>query len=262
MLVNSQTESKSIVVAACIRNARHEIPLVFKNINRLVSYFKEARCILIESNSTDNTLDVIKENKHILGCKLTCIGLKNINFPSRMENISYARNYYLDIIKKQYNTFDYVYMLDFNETNVEPYDMSGVLSCFNTTEDWDMICANQEQLYYDLYALRHDIWMPSNCWAAVGNRPSFIDELTAKKMFIYSKFIHIKKNHSLIKVRSAFGGSAFIKTTSLLQSKFSPYDKNNNIDCEWVSFCKSMNNVYINPRFINMRKLSRHIPHA
>lgn len=249
---------KDLIIAAAINNIEKIIDPVFQNINSLATQFNEVRCILIESNSTDNTLNCIKQYRDKLTCSLTCISLNNTPFETRIEKISYARNYYLDIIKEKYSTFDYIYMLDFNETNVEPYNLENIMSCFNTQIEWDMICANQEQLYYDLYALRHDIWMPFNCWKMVGNRPTFMSENEAKNIYVRSRFLHIPSDHPLIKVKSAFGGSAFIKTEAAINSSFSPYDAEGYIDCEWVHFCKSIDNVYINPKFINMKKMSRH----
>lgn len=250
--------NKTLIVAAAINNIENIVEPIFNNISQLATQFNEVRCILIESNSTDNTINSIKRYRDKLNCNLTCISLNNISFKTRIENISYARNYYLDIIKEHYSTFDYVYMLDFNETNVEPYNLENIMSCFSVGVEWDMICANQDQLYYDLYALRHDIWMPFNCWGMIGNRPTFMSEEEAKNIYVRSRFLNIPKDHPPIKVDSAFGGSAFIKMNAAINSVFSPYDVDGNIDCEWVNFCKTIKNIYINPKFINMKKISRH----
>ena len=251
---------KRLIIAAAINNVESNFIPIAENIGKLSSQFKDVRCILVESNSRDNTLEVIKQYKHLLNCKLTLLQISGSNpGATRMENISDARNAYLDLIKEQYSDYDLLYMLDFNETNVEPYNMESIMTCFENYDDWDMICANQEKNYYDLYALRHKVWMPFNCWKMIGTRPSFMTEHEAKNIYVRSRFLNIPQTHDNIKVESAFGGSAFAKIKAILNTSYSPYDEEGDVDCEWVAFCKNIDRVYINPRFINMKKLSRHV---
>jgi hypothetical protein len=263
------TANKKLIIAATIggrgehvggiHNREQIIKDVFRNIKKIGDLFLETRLILIESNSHDNVINDVRENKSLLGdTKLTLYSLGNLNYNTRMEKISNSRNFYLNIIEEEFNDYDYLYVIDFNETNVEPYNIAGILSNFEIEEDWNMVCANQEQIYYDLYALRHDTWMPFNCWSMIGNRPEFISEEIAKNIYLKSRFINLPKNLNPIKVTSAFGGSAFIKINKIKGARHSAYDENSEIDCEWVPFCKQIGNVYINPSFINMKKLSRH----
>lgn len=252
--------SKKLIIAATICNNEQIVKDIFLNIKKLGDLFLETRLIIIESNSYDNTVKVIQENKSLLGnIKLTFYSLGNLNYETRMEKISKSRNFYLDIVEEKFSDYDYLYVLDFNETNVEPYNIASLLSNFEIKEDWSMVCANQEQIYYDLYALRHNKWMPFNCWGMIGKRPEFMSEQAAKNIYLKSRFINLPKNLPPIKVTSAFGGSAFIKINKIKGARHSAYDENNEIDCEWVPFCKQLGDVYINPRFINMKKLSRHI---
>jgi hypothetical protein len=253
--------NKSLIVAASVRNAGQYIDIIFNNIKTLTSLFTNVRCVFVESDSYDNTLDLISKRKEVIGCpvELYTYGNLSAKIENRMERICMARNLYLQVIEEKYSDFDYLYVLDFNETNAEPYDKESILSNFNKELDWNMICANQEKMYYDLYALRHDTWMPFNCWNAIGNRPSFMSYEQAHNIFVKSRFLQIDKKHPPIKVNSAFGGSAFIKISSIKGAKHKAKDIDGNEECEWVPFCEKIGNVYINPQFINMRKLSRHI---
>jgi hypothetical protein len=104
--------------------------------------------------------------------------------------------------------------------------------------------------------------MPYDCWAMYRNKPSFMTGEEAHKMFIKSKFININQSHPWIKVQSAFGGSAFIKISSIKGSRHSGIGPDHYETCEWVSFCKSLNNgnssIYINPKFINQTSINSH----
>ena len=62
---------------------------------------------------------------------------------------------------------------------------------------------NQSDNYYDIWGLRHDEWMPYNCWKMVEKRPSFISRDDAINLHVRSKQIHIDENHPLIKVKSS-----------------------------------------------------------
>lgn len=253
--------NNSIVVAAAIRNISSIIEPIFQNIRVLTTLFDKVKCVLIESDSYDDTVSAIQKHKHILNCgvSLYSFGSSINQMPNRMQRICKARNIYLDIIEKDYKDFDYLYVMDFNDSNLEPYDKEGIISNFNLAVDWNMVCANQEKMYYDLYALRHDVWMPSNCWNAIGNRPSFMSYEDAHNIFVKSRFLKIDKFHDPIKVNSAFGGSAFIKIKSINGARHEALDEKGEEECEWVSFCKQIGNVYINPKFINMRGYSRHV---
>lgn len=252
---------KKLVVAASIRNIKNTVKPVFDNINRLTNLFDEVVCILIESDSNDNTLQLLKEYKNYLKCKLIVYSLGSLmhSIPNRMERICKARNFYLNIIKTSYIEWDYLLIIDFNDTNIEPYNIESFKSNFELDLDWNMICANQAKTYYDLYALRHPIWMPFNCWNAIGKRPSFISYEAAHNMYVKSRFLHIPTNHPPILVDSAFGGSAFIKINKIKDSIHEAVDKYGEEECEWVSFCKNIGKVYINPKFVNMQKENRHV---
>ena len=251
---------KKVVVAAAIRNAASIILPIFNNLKIFNELFDDVIFIFIESNSSDDTLEQIKKYKSVLNGKIIIYSFgNNMNaIPNRMQRICKARNYYLDIVEKDYYNYDYLYVLDFNDTNLEPYNAEVIMSNFNLNVDWDMICANQEPVYYDLYALRHETWMPFNCWNAIGSRPDFMSYKDAHNMFVKSRFINIDKNELPIKVVSAFGGSAFIKISSIKGARHSALDEKGEEECEWVPFCKQLDNVYINPKFINMTKPNRH----
>jgi hypothetical protein len=78
---------------------------------------------------------------------------------------------------------------------------------------------------------------------------------TANNIFSLSRQIIIPRDHSPIKVESAFGGMALVKIPSIKGARHSSRDEDGEEYCEWVPFCKSLNNgnanIYINPAFIN-----------
>lgn len=255
-------EGRKLIVAGAISNRENEIEPVLDNIKRICTLFDDVKCIFVESDSTDSTYRVLQQaciNKNI-NADCHTLGCLRYKFPHRTGRIAAARNFYLDQVEENYSDYDYLLVIDFNEANTEPIDLDCVLSNFKYN-NWDMICANQAQIYYDLWALRHPIWMPFDCWDH-RNAPDYMSFNEKHNYCVRSRFKHIPYDMELIEVESAFGGTAFIKISSIKNARHESLTEEGRETCEWISFCKKINNgvskIYINPGFINQRRLSRH----
>jgi len=251
-----------LIIAAAIRNNSRWLPYIFNNINTIGGLFSDVRCVFVESDSSDNSLDLLHnfkgKNERI---EIISLGKLESNMPLRTQRIATARNTYLDRVEQLKDQYDTLMVLDTDEVNSDPTDTDGILSNFRY-EGWDMICANQGHLYYDLWALRHPEWMPFDCWERIANKPTFMNPQAAKEIFLGSRFIHIDPNHPPIKVQSAFGGTAFIRTHSIKGARHHGIENGMQI-CEWVPFCTKLNegrgNIFINPKFINQKNKNEHI---
>lgn len=247
-----------LIIAAAIRNNAMYLPAIFANIKIISSLFSEVKCIFVESDSSDNSLELLntfKDNNEKV--EIISLGHLEPTMPLRTQRIATARNVYLERTESLKEVYDTLLVLDTDEVNAEPIDAESILSNFKYY-GWDMICANQGYLYYDLWALRHPDWMPFDCWERIQNQPSFMSPQAAQQLFLNSRFIHIDQNHPPIKVESAFGGSAFIRINSIKGIRHHGIQHGMQI-CEWVPFCKGLNegnaNIFINPRFINQKNI-------
>ena len=254
-----------LIIAAAIRSNGNYLPAIFNNINLISSLFSDVRCIFVESDSSDNSLELLNKFKGN-NEKIEIISLGHLQSTMRLrtQRIATARNVYLERTESLKGVYDTLLVLDTDGVNAEQVDTESILSNFRYS-DWDMICANQGLLYYDLWALRHPDWMPFDCFERIErilNPPSFISPQVANEISLNSRFIHIDQNHPLIKVESAFGGSAFIRIDSIKGARHCGIHNNKQI-CEWVPFCKALNqgnaNIFINPRFINQKNKNEHI---
>ena len=178
--------------------------------------------------------------------------------PSRTDRIAYCRNSYLDIVEKNKDDYEYLLILDGDSSSSEVISNEAILSNFET-EDWDMITANQPEGYYDIWALRHEEWMPFDCWKEFSKyrtKESF-------DYFIKSRFVKINLSDNLIPVKSAFGGAGFIRIASIKGARHVGHTEDGIQVCEWVPFCNSLNEgkakIFINPNFVNSTELSEHI---
>jgi hypothetical protein len=170
-----------------------------------------------------------------------------------------ARNTYLTYVRDRVapKEFPYVVIADFNLLN-NKLSREAVLTSF-TRNDWDIVTANQSGPYYDIWALRHPIWSPNDCW----EQHNFVRGLvkfpeTAITYSIRSRMLKIPKKSEWIEVDSAFGGFALYKTDFLsMNIKYMGLDESGKSICEHVNFHKKLKakgaRIFINPGMINTK---------
>ena len=240
-----------LVIAGTVRDVSKYADAVFSNIDNISSLFQETQIVIVESNSSDDTVQRYR-NEETKRSNMKFVSLGHDADAQRTNRIANARNKYLDIIREDYSDYDYVLMMDMDDKGSYPITKESILSNFENTE-WNMICANQPDMYYDLWALRHHSFMPYDCWHKVWGRPKWMSYEQALHMFVNSMYTQIDESLPPFQVDSAFGGAAFVKMKSLQYAKhFGTVD--GAPICEWVPFCKTVGNVFINPRFVNLRE--------
>lgn len=249
-----------IIIAAPVRDAERFLDRSLERLLAIADLFgADSQIILVESNSSDGTVRKLGEitSKHdcVQAFSLGCIAVK-----ARTVRMAAVRNFILRVLREKYDLMKhpYVLFLDADEVLYEGVvERDGIFSCFDYT-GWDMMCANQPDGYYDLWALRSER-MPHDCWMEVykrgaRNRKRAIRELVVEKMF------SIPEDAGIERVESAFGGAAFVRSECLFdrEAPFAGVDERGWPVCEWVPFCRTLA-VFINPRFVNYRGVSPHI---
>jgi len=239
------------MIALCVRDCENHIEKVKRNIDNIRSFVSDTRVVFVESDSSDNTLSVLKESFANDALVISAGNLQS-KLPERTQRISHCRNLYLDEAEK--SDFDYLLVIDGDDVGEEMIDEPSLSSNFEY-EKWDMMTSNQPEAYYDLWALRHETWMPFDCWEEYEKSPTRENFIRC----VTSRFMKIDESADLIKVQSAFGGSAVIRVDSVRGIRHVGLKDNGSKICEWVPFCQQLNDVYINPKFVNSRILNNHV---
>lgn len=245
------------LVTGLVRNVA---PLLEKNVMQLhqaLSKFSEIHWLLIESDSSDETLEVLAElSKKIPKFRFLSKGNLKEGMPLRTERIAYCRNLYLDEISSNvvYKNVEFVIVSDF-DNNTVLINEQAILSCWENS-DWDVCTANQLGPYYDIWALRHPLWSPNDCWLQHRFMSQFDgNESNVLYACIFSKMIQLPIDMNWLEVDSAFGGLAIYKKTSMLCGRYIGLYENGLEVCEHVPFHMAIRNnqgkIYINPRLIN-----------
>jgi hypothetical protein len=248
-------ESKVAIIGAA-RDVGDSFLKLFSVINSSFKIFKEMQFFISENNSIDSTKETLvklsKENKNFNIILLE----DDINLVKyKTERIARARNMALDaVIKSEFNP-DYIAVLDLDHINLG-LTSDSLLSCWNH-KNWNAMFANQPEGYYDIYALRHDLWSPRDWLTDYFELEKYLGKKLAMDLSLNSKRIKIKKNADLIPVNSAFGGLGIYTFDEVIKTRYVGLSKTGDPICEHLSvnlaIKKNGGNLYINPGLTNVR---------
>jgi hypothetical protein len=255
--MKKELAESNILIVGLARNCAGVICSEVQKISDAFSNAKSVRWLIIESDSSDRTTDILKSMRKNLSLHFISLGKLRETLHKRTERIAKCRNKYIEEIRDndEYALIDFVVVADLDGINCK-LTLESVMSCWEMEEDWDACFANQRKGYYDIWALRHEIWSPNDCWNAfkflVQNGKNHFDALNSA---VYSKMIIIQESIKPIKVKSAFGGLGIYKKSLFLKSNYCGLDADGSEKCEHVSFHEALHDqgykLYINPKFIN-----------
>ena len=245
----------SFLVVGIVKNCQNTIAKDIERLKSSIPKYKSLEFLIIESDSSDQTiLELSKLSTKIDNFKFISLGKLADKLPSRTQRLALCRNLYIEEIEKNYKDVSYVIISDLDDINKE-LNADSITSCF-IRSDWDMCAANQNGPYYDIWALRHNLWNPTDPYKQLSFFKTFSCSLINKYVNIYSKMIKIPMNDNWIQVESAFGGIAIYKRHCFdFGARYKGIDKLGNEVCEHISFHEELLKrdlkLFINPKFIN-----------
>ena len=263
---------RKVLLVGTISNVSSVIESELNRVLEALSFFDVVEIFLVESDSTDFTVEKLKFLAGI-NEKFSFMSLGALSpvLPNRIERLRHCRNVYVEHIRDRYSneSLDYVVVADLDGMNLK-ISKNGVSSCFNNKISWDACFSNQLAGYSDIYALRSKGWQDKDCFVELSEKNSeYINSLGSNMIFrnariafnnnkirqsvIYSKMRKIPKTAPWVKVESAFGGFGIYKSEIFF---FHNYDKNDAKDVlvsEHVDLHSKLidSNLYINPALIN-----------
>ena len=250
-------ESSSLLICGVSRNCSTTI---IADIHRLRDVFADAKnlqMLVIESDSTDDTVSKLHSlSQAIPGFAYESLGALVPVIPRRTDRIAHCRNRYLEIAvtDPKYLDVDYIAVVDLDGV-ISRLTKTGISSCWDGP-CWDVCVANQDGPYYDIWALRHPQWCPTDCWQEyIWLTAHGLSSFSALWQSIYSRMITIPSSSAWVEVDSAFGGFAIYKKSILAKEKYCGSSLSGLEICEHVSVNLAIRlmggRIYINPRLIN-----------
>jgi hypothetical protein len=248
----------AIVVCGTVSNCGKTIAHEITQLKKALVDFETVHYLIIESDSQDDSLiqleQLKQQYKHF---EYKSLGQLSKDIPLRTARIAHCRNQYLEIIEQdtRYQNADYVLISDLDGMN-SLLTKEGLASCWEL-ENWEVCTANQAGLYYDLWAFRHPLLCPNDCWKVYHY---LVDELgvnalEAKNKAIHSQMFVLPSTAPPIEVHSSFGGLGLYKKAALLGKRYVGLTNTGQEVCEHVALHEQMRQagarLWINPQLIN-----------
>jgi len=256
----SITDSK-ILLAGPVRNVAHTIQNEVETLVASLGSFKEIHCFVVESDSSDDTVKKLEELRSLINnFSYVSAGKLTGQYPRRTDRIALCRNLIIDAVmsKSEFADIDYIAMADLDGMNglVTP---EKIIDCWEADENWDVITANQQGPYYDIWALRHPNWCPVDCWQHKKSLEELIGDKAAENLAVTSRQPVLSPQLGLIEVDSAFGGLAIYKREAFLAGKYAGVDSVAGFDvADHVPFHEELRakgyKIYINCALINCQQ--------
>ena len=249
-----------LVVMGTARNCATTLAADLASLARALKVFPNLHWFLVESDSQDDTVKVLQNFKeNVPNFNFVSLGNLSETMPLRTERLAHCRNRCLDELQDNLAFVDaeYVAIADLDGTQ-SLLTQQGLMSCFERP-DWGACFANQEGSYYDIWALRHPVWSPNDCW----EQKMFYEQagLSSEKsayLAVFSRMIDIPADAEWLEVDSAFGGLGIYKTKYFQNARYNGSASNNlwgGQVCEHVAFHKALKangaKLFINPRMVN-----------
>ena len=257
----------NFLVAGVVRNCANQVRSDVLKIQDALTGVKNISWLLIESDSDDQTIEVLMDLKdEIPNFDFKTMGSLRRQMPIRTDRLAYCRNAFLEAIRsdEKYRNIDYVLVSDFDGMNTHLTPAS-IDSCWER-DDWDVCTANQDGPYYDVWTIRHPFWSPNDCFEQY--RFMLGLKVRAFKAYyeaVYSRMITIPMDAEWIEVDAAFGGLSLYKKEVIVCSSYAGVTPTGVEICEHVVLSegikKSGFKIFINPRLINTKR-SEHINKA
>jgi len=251
-------QDKKFLIGGIVRNCGNTLKDDVLFLQNAVIEYPDKHWFLVESDSEDNTVEVLRELETIVdNFRYISYGSLRKRIPARINRIVFCRNKYLEEFENdpEYKDADYVIMADFDGMN-NCVTAKSIQSCWEK-DDWTVVTANQWGPYYDIFALRHPIWSPNNCWESQQFLAQLgLSEGDSKFVSVYSRMIQIPEAGEWIEVDSAFGGLAMYRADAIRGLRYQMIDDTLAYEvCEHVPFHQLIKNqggrIFINPRMIN-----------
>jgi len=253
----TELREAAFVVVGVVRDCSRCLAIEVARMRRALSGAKQVHFLLVESDSTDDTIEVLRSIRASTPCfSFVSLGSLDSMYPARTERIAACRNVYLDRIRQDpaYAATDYVVVVDWDGVN-SLITSRAIESCWSRS-DWDVCTANQRGYYYDIWALRHALWSPNDYEQAKKFLRSYgVGRYRSQIATVMSRMISISLDSPWIQVESAFGGLAIYKKSIIESCSYSGRLVTGHAICEHVplhmQITGSGGRIFINPAMVN-----------
>jgi hypothetical protein len=251
--------NRSAVIVGCARNCEPFLPAVLRNVGTIASLYAQVAFVVVENDSADNTGQILKKwlSKRESSF-LICLDGLAAQETKRTARLAIARNAYMDALHfHNLERFDHLIVLDFDIVNTNVISCASLAAAIRFLDGSSQnagVFANQLR-YYDIWALRHDVWCPEDCWVEIERRPGYLPRHRAVERYLKTRQVNIPPSSTPIAVRSAFGGLGIYKLEFVRSARYVGLQCDGSEVCEHVAFNEAAGRagglLYIFPELLN-----------
>jgi hypothetical protein len=250
---------RSVVIVGCARDCEAFLPAVLHNVSRIANLYSHAAFVFVENDSRDNTREILQRwLSERASSFLVCLNKLADRETRRTARLAIARNAYMEAVHYHHLAkLDHLLVLDFDIVNTNVISEKSIAEAIRFLDSSSRnagVFANQLP-YYDIWALRHDLWCPDDCWAQIANRPPYLPRHRAIERYFTSRQIRISPDSPPVAVRSAFGGLAIYKLDFVRAARYVGLLPGGSEICEHVAFneaaVRAGGMLYIYPGLLN-----------
>lgn len=247
-----------LAVIGLVRNGQATIATAVARLAAALPPGRRVHWMVIESDSSDGTVAALERvAQDHPGFAFRSLGRLAERHPLRTDRIAQCRNAGLAWLEDQRAAgvpIAHVLMADLDGVN-DGLTAAALASCW-TRDGWAGCTANQAGRYYDLWALRHPAWCPSDCWAEADFLTAHgVPRDRAKMAAVYARMVVIPPDDDWIEVESAFGGLAVYRCEAVAGLRYAGLTPEGREVCEHVPFHQALRarggKVFLNPRLLN-----------
>ena len=197
-----------------VKNCGPYLKKVLQNIETIGSLFDDYKIVLYYDHSNDNSLEILKEYQS-KNPKMYLYVNQNRISQFRTHNIAIARNFCLNFVRNNKETFPFFIMMDFDDVNCKEVNLN-VLEKYIKREnnEWDGLSFNTSPEYYDIWGL--------SIYPYCFSYNHF--EYNVKNYKIIQKYVtdllNNLSNNQLLPCISAFNGFSIYKTHKFLNTYY------------------------------------------
>ena len=258
--MNDQILNSKVVIVGTVRDCFKFLEQDILKLSKAFALFKDLHWFIVESDSSDRTVDCLASLQALVpNFHFKSMGKLAADMPLRTERIAFCRNACLDEVTTNPLLMGAHYLVVADLDNSQSQlTQEGAMSSFER-DDWGGVTSNQNGLYYDIWALRHPVWNPGDCW----QQKFFLEGMNLKKdvatySAVFSRMIQVPTDSEWIEVDSSFGGLGIYKTEFLNHARYEGTSATGPWGgqvCEHVAFSAALRangaKIFINPKMVN-----------
>lgn len=239
---------RRVVLCGLCRNVRHFLPKFAARVERLGAMFREYRVVLFENDSTDATLEFLRDWRkinnrvHVLSEQLGAIHYPSIRSADRATRLAEYRNRCRSYALEHFGHFENVIVADTDLAG--GWSDEGIANTFGH-DDWDFVgSSGLLRVHFD----RASDWLQYDAWAfrAIGH-PHPHSNVEVNSMIF-------NRSEPLLPVHSCFGGLGVYRMEAIKAAEYS------GPDCEHVILHDRMRQQGYGRLFLNPSQIVLYSP--